>query len=177
MASSEALSFWSGLALGAGIVAASAWLLCSQGKEQSVKQAENSKVAQKKQEDIHFEFYRMLPELDVVIPDDIEKQPVRPALLSKEQKNEQLNTRQKIESLPGSYYLQTGSFSDRSEAEKMKARISLLGYEVSIQSIIVNGKRYHRVRIGPFAQLDELNEAKQTMKSNRISFIAVKASG
>jgi len=56
----------------------------------------------------------------------------------------------------------------------MKARLSLLGFEVSIQKVNVNGRKYQRVRVGPFAQLPALQDAKSTLTSNGIAYMSLK---
>lgn len=50
----------------------------------------------------------------------------------------------------GDLYVQIGSFSARSNAEMLVPRLKGLG-TLLIQTIIVEGRRVHRLRIGPFA--------------------------
>jgi len=59
------------------------------------------------------------------------------------------------------FWLQAGSFSQESEAENLKARLALAGWEAEVQSAAVadKGTRY-RVRLGPFDNADELNRVK-----------------
>jgi len=59
------------------------------------------------------------------------------------------------------FWLQAGSFSNPSEAENLKARLALAGWEAAVQEADVpdKGVRY-RVRIGPYDNTDELNRMK-----------------
>ncbi len=64
-------------------------------------------------------------------------------------------------------YLQAGSFSTEADAEKLKARLALLGMEASIQSVTIPDKGVrHRVRIGPYQNSREMDEARTTLKQN-----------
>jgi len=59
------------------------------------------------------------------------------------------------------YWLQAGSFSAQSDAENLKARLALGGWEANVQegNVPDKGVRY-RVRIGPYDDADELNRMK-----------------
>src|SRR5512141_2440637 len=59
------------------------------------------------------------------------------------------------------FWLQAGSFANESEAENLKARLALAGWEATVQEADVpdKGVRY-RVRIGPYDNTDELNRMK-----------------
>jgi cell division septation protein DedD len=66
-------------------------------------------------------------------------------------------------------FLQAGSFQNSAEADNLKARLALLGLEAQIQSATLpNNKVWHRVRIGPYASIEELNKAKLALKENHI---------
>lgn len=69
-----------------------------------------------------------------------------------------------------SYFLQAGSFSNAGEADKLKARLALIGMEASVHTADVPGKgMYYRVRLGPFRNADELNRANNVLKQNGIN--------
>jgi cell division protein FtsN len=59
------------------------------------------------------------------------------------------------------YWLQAGSFTAQSDAENLKARLALAGWEANVQEGTVpdKGVRY-RVRLGPYDDADELNRMK-----------------
>lgn len=111
-----------------------------------------------------FDFYTLLPELEVVIPDG-----------DYTVKEESPSTPQKPVEQPGSYILQAGSFKRYEEADRMKASLALLGVQASIQSVEVNRDTWHRVRIGPYQNLAQLNEIRGRLRENDIETLLVKA--
>lgn len=111
-----------------------------------------------------FEFYTMLPEMEVAVPEAELKPRARSAPESA--------------SGSGTFYLQAGSFRRPEEAEKMKATLAFLGLESSIQTVTINGAdTWHRVRIGPFSDLASLNDARKRLKKNEIESIVLKVRG
>lgn len=62
---------------------------------------------------------------------------------------------------PDRFWLQAGSFSGESDADNLKARLALAGWEAQVQKSEVpdKGTRY-RVRLGPYDNTDELNRVK-----------------
>lgn len=72
------------------------------------------------------------------------------------------------------YILQAGAFRSSSDAEAMKARLALIGFEARVASAEVNGQTLYRVRIGPYAQLDAMNRAKARLAENGIDASAVR---
>jgi cell division protein FtsN len=58
-------------------------------------------------------------------------------------------------------WLQAGAFASESEAENLKARLALSGWEAAIQSAALPDKSIrYRVRLGPYDNTDELNRMK-----------------
>ena len=74
----------------------------------------------------------------------------------------------------GTYYLQAGAFRGESDAESLKARIILLGLPVAVQKAELNGKPINRVRVGPFARLDDMNRARGRLGENKIETAVVR---
>ncbi len=62
---------------------------------------------------------------------------------------------------PDRFWLQAGSFAGESDADNLKARLALAGWEAQVQKgeIPDKGARY-RVRLGPYDNTDELNRVK-----------------
>lgn len=109
----------------------------------------------------HFDFYKMLPSFQVVIPGQ-----------DKEVKSGNAET---PVSQPGSYILQVGSFPNYADADKMKATLALQGIESNIQSVQVNnGSTWNRVRIGPIKDLKELNDVRAKLAQDRIEPLIIK---
>lgn len=74
-----------------------------------------------------------------------------------------------------SYFLQVGSFQAASEADNMKARLALLGLEAVIQTADIPDKGvWHRVRIGPFANIEDMNRSRALLAQNDIPSSLVK---
>jgi cell division protein FtsN len=59
------------------------------------------------------------------------------------------------------FWLQAGSFASEADAENLRARLALAGWEAQLQQGTVSDKgvRY-RVRLGPYDNTDELNRVK-----------------
>jgi cell division protein FtsN len=67
------------------------------------------------------------------------------------------------------FYLQAGAFQNAPDADNLKARLALLGVEASIQTTALPDKGlWHRVRVGPYTAIEELNRARDTLKQNGI---------
>lgn len=109
----------------------------------------------------HFDFYKLLPSFQVVIP------------------SQDKETRSGDEtgpvSQPGTYILQVGSFQSYTEADKLKANLALLGIESSIQQVRVSdGSTWNRVRIGPLHDLKSLNALRTKLAQNHIEPLVIK---
>lgn len=106
-----------------------------------------------------FEFYEVLPQYEVVIP-EIED-PVRGTPAD-----------QPIER-PGVYVLQVGSFRALADADRRQAQIALLGIESKIQRVTIDDAVYHRVRIGPITEPGEINRIRSRLRSERIDSLLI----
>ncbi|MCZ7560890.1 MAG: SPOR domain-containing protein [Burkholderiaceae bacterium] len=73
-----------------------------------------------------------------------------------------------------SYLLQAGAFRSSSEAEAMKAKLALIGFEAKVLTAEVNGQTMYRVRIGPYAALDTMNRARARLAENGIEASVVR---
>lgn len=74
---------------------------------------------------------------------------------------------------PGTYVVQAGAFPAFAEADKVKARLALLGIVAEIQSAEADGRTFHRVRIGPIDDLGQLNRLRVRLRQNRIDFMVI----
>ncbi|NIR28558.1 MAG: SPOR domain-containing protein [Gammaproteobacteria bacterium] len=107
-----------------------------------------------------FEFYTILPEKEVTVPEHEITPPSedRPAPPS-----------------GASYMLQVGSFRKLSEADRLRAGLALIGLEADIQTVTVNdGETWHRVRLGPFRDLDALNAARTRLREHDMEAMVLK---
>ena len=58
------------------------------------------------------------------------------------------------------YYLQAGAFREVADAENTRARLALLGFEAAISERANGADVLHRVRIGPYNQVETMNRAR-----------------
>lgn len=73
-----------------------------------------------------------------------------------------------------SYVLQVGAFKGQEDAEGMKAKLALIGFEARIISAEVNGVTFYRVRVGPYGQLEDMNRARGRLAENGIEASVVR---
>ena len=80
------------------------------------------------------------------------------------------------EAKPVVQYLQAGSFASADDADKLKAKLALLGYVASIQTVTIPDKGvWNRVRLGPYKSADEINRARTTLKQNGVDSTPIPA--
>lgn len=122
-----------------------------------------AKKVEKPAEDnsLRYEFYTVLPESEIVIPEQELLQRERQSPGSKKVKH--------------AYILQAGSFRQKTEAESLKARLALLGVESSVEKVVVNGDIWHRIRIGPYVSVRDINSVRNRLLHNNINAILIRA--
>ncbi|NOZ53130.1 MAG: hypothetical protein GXP08_08315 [Gammaproteobacteria bacterium] len=130
-----------------------------------------------------FDFYRLLPQLRVDVPENkvIPRRvpPTLPGDDSKEKpENNSLETPGELpEQTPGlfQYILQAGSFKDHREADRLKASLALLGIIAKIESVVLNrSETWHRVRIGPISNEREMNKIRNRLRGQHIEPVMLK---
>lgn len=105
-----------------------------------------------------FDFYKILPGVEEPATD----QQLRDA------KNADSKSRE-------SFYLQAGAFQNAPDADNLKARLALIGTQASIQTTTLPERGvWHRVRIGPYRNVEELNRTRDTLKKNGIETTLIK---
>lgn len=150
-----------------------------------------------------FDFYTLLPEMEVVVPEEeitnslkqAPPPPVTPPAEVQPARDEapppQATVKPVVPAKPapppapapkpapsGSYYLQVGSFSESAKAERFRAELAMMGMQTSIQKVTINNKdTYHRVRVGPFGTLGELDKTRQRLKEKGIDSTPIKVRG
>ncbi len=109
-----------------------------------------------KKEGINFDFYSILPEQEVVIPES--------ELGNSSKQQEKAN-----------YFLQVGSFKSEEDAQARIAELFLLNLVPSIQKVTVDGgNTWHRVRVGPYVDRRKLDKARRRLQDNGIDFFVIK---
>ena len=124
-------------------------------------------VDSQEEEKPRYDFFTVLPEMEVVVPDrELESQaePDNAAPAAAADSAEQ-------------FILQAGSFRSASDAEQMKARLALLGTVADIQTVTVNDQTWHRVRLGPVDGARAADQLRRQLQDNGIEVLVLKASG
>jgi len=117
--------------------------------EESAVPAEN---AEAKSDANRFDFYKILPGESQVTEQEIQQS-----------KEVQQNQPPAIEN----YFLQVGAFQTEEEADNIKAKLALLGLEAVVQTANVPDKGvWHRVRVGPYSDLDQIGKARAELAKN-----------
>ena len=78
------------------------------------------------------------------------------------------------ETRPGSYILQAGSFANFADADRVRAQLALAGVESKVQKVSVDTETWHRVRIGPIKNLDELNKMRARLRDADINVLVIR---
>lgn len=129
-----------------------------------------------------FEFYDLLPEMEVVVPDTPPPPPPAPAkpaspppaLADKPDTPPAAPAQPAPEKTPAPqqstagdkeiFYIQVASVQNAAQADSLRAELALLGLETTIQTVTIDdSKTFHRVRVGPYSDLDKLNNARRTL--------------
>ncbi|QBQ53769.1 SPOR domain-containing protein [Nitrosococcus wardiae] len=119
-----------------------------------------------------FEFYTLLPKMEVAVP---EPKPLSPQQQPKPQPKRPPEPSPTPKPSPSKsvpsqvYVLQAGSFRSYAQADQRKADLALMGVEATIQTVTIdNNKTWHRVRIGPSTNLPNLQRIRRQLRKNQI---------
>ena len=103
-----------------------------------------------------FDFYQLLKEQEVVVPD------TTPELTDTESDN-------------SVYLLQAGSFRDSNDADQLRAQLLLLNLTATVEKARTrSGDTWHRVLVGPFESRSKLAKARSILASQEISSLLLK---
>ena len=140
-------------------------------KQQTKKKnntATSSKTSVTAKKEPKFNFYTILPELEVLIPESETRPPAIPSnSTAKSRTSKPQHKTQKR------YILQVGSFQNLNDAKKLKANLAFLGLEAGIQHVTVNKQAWHRVRTGPYQDKQQLYQNQKLLKQNNIPAISM----
>lgn len=123
-----------------------------------------------------FEFYQILPgdkdgtaKAPAKKPDD-----GKPVPKAGEKTAEKVA--EKAQAAREGHYLQAGAFQNAAEADNLKAKIAFIGLQATVVTANVPEKGVlHRVRLGPYQSLEDLNRIKAVLSDNGVSASVVKA--
>ncbi len=98
--------------------------------------------------DNQFDFYTILPETESTVTE----QEINDNVLTVKKDN---------------YFFQVGAFTDEADADNMKAKLALQGFEAVVQTASIPDKGvWHRVRVGPLSDIDQINKVRDDLSSN-----------
>jgi cell division protein FtsN len=134
-------------------------------------EAKPSKPAKEESSEVpkpRFDFYTLLPEMEVVVSDQDEKEGAR----------EQPTTGETEAPAPvsdnASYVVQMGSFRRYEEADRLKASLALMGVEAEIQKVTVqSGDLFYRVLSRPLSRADA-NQLRARLQEQHINSLLVR---
>ena len=107
-----------------------------------------------------FDFYNILPEVEVKVPDwQLEE--------TDDDKARSLE--------PGNYVLQVGSFKELKDADRAKAQLALSGLQAKIHRVVINGQDvWYRVHIGPFRDKQKIQATRRKLIESKKDFIVIR---
>jgi cell division protein FtsN len=109
-----------------------------------------------------FDFYRILPGSE----EPVTEKEIRERLRAKGGQQD---------SARDVYFIQAGSFQNPAEADNQKARLAILGFESSVEPANLPDKgTWYRVRMGPYARLEDINKVRQALAQNGIDASLIK---
>ncbi len=123
--------------------------------------ADGISSADAKQDKPRYDFFTVLPEMKVDVPNQNPGQKTGQGMGPGDD--------------PGTYLLQAGSFRQASDAEQLKAHLALIGIVARIQTVDVNQATWHRVRIGPVNGARKANELRNQLADNGIDSLVMKS--
>ena len=125
-------------------------------------------------EPLHYEFYNLLKEQEVVVPDEeLEAAPRKPPADRAATPETELAAA--VAPVPKSGYLiQVSSTQSARDADGLKARLTLLGLSAQVNKASIKGKTWYRVRVGPFNSAQAVQQARKQLASNGHNTLVIK---
>ena len=117
-----------------------------------------------------FDFYRILPGSE---------EPVSEKELRERERQQRAAAKSggssQQESSKDVYFIQAGSFQNPADADNQKARLAILGFESSVEPANLPDKgTWYRVRMGPYAKVEEINKVRQALAQSGIEANLIK---
>ncbi len=122
-----------------------------------------------------FDFYTLLPEMEIVVPDDeLEAKPKPPPVPVSASKPVVTEARVAVAPKSG-YLLQVGAFKNAVDADKLKARLILQGYPATVSRVkTADGNMWSRVRVGPIHSADVLKSKRRQLQAQGYTSLVIK---
>ncbi|WP_290524034.1 SPOR domain-containing protein [Alcanivorax sp.] len=145
-------------------------------KAQTEKPAAKQEEPQTGDDSPQFDFYAVLPKMEVIVPQNESDTGTRNTATRKPKDTpRQTSTESGTRNSNEKYLLQAGSFRRNEDADRRRAELILKGFEASIQSVdLESGDSWHRVMIGPYNNLNAMHRAQDQLASNGIETLPIK---
>jgi cell division protein FtsN len=108
-----------------------------------------------------YDFYEMLPNFEVVVPEkdrDVKRDVPGAAKIER----------------PGVYVLQAGSYRNQADAERIATQLKLQGIDAKVQRVAVDNDVWHRVRVGPISDLGALNKLRKQLQAADVDGLVIR---
>jgi cell division protein FtsN len=158
-----------GIGLGIGLLIALAIFLRDQRQMDSTEAQPKPRAPAKTQPQAavdteepapQYDFYDMLPKFEVVIPE--KERDVRRDLPTA-----------RVER-PGVYVLQAGSYRNQGDAERVRTQLGKQGITATVQRVAVDTDVWHRVRVGPIRELNQVNRMRESLRAADIDALVIR---
>ena len=124
-----------------------------------------------------FDFYTLLPEQEVVIPEQEISRASTPPPTAPASTPKPATPAAPEATGQSVFLLQMGSFRNIKDADRLKASLAMQGISADIQTVTVSGptgqNTTHRVRGGPYGR-DQAQSLHETLKSNKVDSIVIR---
>jgi cell division protein FtsN len=101
-----------------------------------------------------FDFYTILPDKEVVVPEHEIKTRAREERVGKAKETK--------------YIMQAGSFKTFKEADQLRAKLALMGIESKVEKAKVGNVTWNRVKMGPYIHMNSVNVIRSRLRKNGI---------
>jgi cell division protein FtsN len=146
-------------------------------KSGAEKTQQSEQKAEKKTVEPTFDFYTLLPEMEVVVESKNKGKP--PVVSSPPEESQPAITTPAETKQPEStesYMIQVGSFKKLADADGFRARLALLGIESKVQTVTIDSKEtWHRVQVGPIAGRNKADALQKQLRENDIDSLLMRA--
>jgi cell division protein FtsN len=108
----------------------------------------------------HYDFYSMLPNFEVVVPEKelAVKRELPTARIEK----------------PGAYVLQAGSYRNEADADRVARQLTLQGIDARVQRVALDSDVWFRVRVGPISDLSQLNKVRHQLQAADVDALVIR---
>lgn len=106
-----------------------------------------------------FDFYKILPEVEVKVPETELQEGAPPPKPAKAEAPAAITP---AAEKPAAYIIQIGSYQKYEEADRAKAQLAMQGIQASIHQVVINGQEvWYRVHVGPYTRKEDARIMRQ----------------